>query len=85
MKIEVLDEYREKWTNNGGAAVMTYEYRGTSKERAVCLKPGESKVINVKEKPKTTYFDNKKKKSDKPAEKKDRLIDISTTAEVVDN
>lgn len=82
MKIEVLDEYREKWTNDGHATVMTYEYRGTGREKAICLNPGDSKIINVKEKPKTSYFGDKKKKSDKPVEKKD-IIDISTTAEAV--
>ena len=72
MKVEVLDEYRQKIINDGEDTITVYDLRGTPEEKQIVLNPGDEAVIYIKKPP-----EKKSKKSEKSENREEVDINIS--------
>ena len=72
MKIEVLDEYKQKIINDGEDTITVYDLRGTPEEKQIVLNPGDEAVIYIKKPP-----EKKSKKSEKSENREEVDINIS--------
>ena len=73
MKVEVLDEYRQKIINDGEDTITVYDLRGTPEEKPIILNPGDEAVIYIKKPPEK----KSKKKSEKSENREEVDINIS--------